>query len=421
MRGTKQADALITSRQMSLVSTAAARVPPAVPHTLAAFTLALLLGLQPVTTDLYLPALPSLTRELGASMAGAQLTMSLLILAFGLAQMVWGPVADRFGRRPVLLGGLALFTAASIGCACAGSIESLIAWRALQGAAMAAGVVCARAVLRDLYEPAQGAHVMSLALSGLGLIALLGPLVGGVAASGWGWRGPLTVVAAVGALTLLWVVLRLPETLARPNPRATQLAPMLSTWWTIGRHRVFRAWSLLVACTYGGLFTLLAGSSFAYVEVLGLSPAAYGAAMAAGSLSYIVGTFVCRRWIRLHGMHGAVARGGFFTLAGGVLGAVLALAGVQQVWAVLVPQCLYLLGHGQHQPCGQAGVVAPFPAAAGAASALAGLLLALVAFGIGRWLGVALDGTLRPMMFGLAFWSLLTAVIGWTMVRRLPR
>ncbi len=406
---------------MSLVSTAAAHAPPAVPHTLAAFTLALLLGLQPVTTDLYLPALPSLTRELGASMASAQLTMSLLILCFGLAQMVWGPVADRFGRRPVLLGGLVLFTAASIGCALAGSIEALVVWRALQGAAMAAGVVCARAVLRDLYEPAQGAHVMSLALSGLGLIALLGPLVGGLTAHWWGWRGPLTVVASVGALTLWWVALRLPETLARPNPRATQLAPMLSTWWAIGRHRVFRAWSLLVACTYGGLFTLLAGSSFAYIDVLGLSPAAYGAAMAAGSLSYIAGTFVCRRWIRLHGMHGAVARGGFFTLAGGVLGAVLALAGVQQVWAVLVPQCLYLLGHGQHQPCGQAGVVAPFPAAAGAASALAGLLLALVAFGIGRWLGVALDGTLRPMMFGLAFWSLLTAVIGWTMVRRLPR
>ena len=421
MRGTKQADALITSRQMSLVSTAAARVPPAVPHTLAAFTLALLLGLQPVTTDLYLPALPSLRRELGAGMSGAQLTMSLLILAFGLAQMVWGPVADRFGRRPVLLGGLALFTGASVGCALAGSIEALIAWRALQGAAMAAGVVCARAVLRDLYEPEQGAHVMSLALTGLGVIALVGPLAGGLAAHLWGWRGPLTVVAVVGVLTLLWVALRLPETLARPNPRATQLAPLLSTWWSIGRHRVFQAWSLLVACTYGGLFTVLAGSSFAYIDVLGLSPAAYGAAMATGSLAYVAGTFVCRRWIRLHGMHGAVQRGAFLTLAGGALGAALALAGVQQVWAVLVPQCLFLLGHGQHQPCGQAAVVGPFPDAAGAASALAGLLLALVAFAVGRWLGVALDGTLRPMMFGLAFWSLMTVVVAWTLVRCSPR
>lgn len=406
---------------MSLVPSAASRAAPAVSHTLAAFTLALLMGLQPVATDLYLPALPSLTRELGASMAASQLTMSLLILAFGLGQMVWGPVADHFGRRPVLLGGLALFTMASVACALAGSIEALILWRALQGVAMAAGVVCARAVLRDLYEPAQGAHVMSLALTGLGLIALLAPLVGGVSANVWGWRGPLTVVAVIGALALLWVALRLPETLATRHARATRLGPLLSTWWAIGRHRTFQAWSLLVACTYGGLFTVLAGSSFGYMDVLGITPAAYGAAMALGSLSYIAGTIVCRRWIRLHGTQGAVARGACFTLAGGALGAALVLLQVQQVWAVLVPQCLFLFGHGQHQPCGQAGVVGPFPAAAGSASALAGLLLALVAFGIGRWLGVALDGTLRPMMFGMAFWSLLTAAVGWTLVQRVPR
>ncbi len=397
----------------------AATLPsPAVPLGLAAFSLALLLGLQPITTDVYLPALPLLTRELGAGMGAAQLTMSALILAFGLAQMVWGPLADRYGRRPVLLTGLALYTAASIGCALAGSIETLVVWRTLQGAAMAAAVVCARAVVRDLYEPVQGAQVMALALSGLGLMALAGPLVGGAAAHVWGWRGALTVVAAAGALTLLFIALRLPETLATPNPQALQLAPLARAWWAIGRHPVFGAWALLVACTYGGLFTVLAGSSFIYIEVLGLTPLAYGLAMATGSLAYLVGTFVCRRWITRHGMRGTVERGAFFTLAGGALGAVLALGGVQQVWAVLLPQCLFLFGHGLHQPCGQAGVVGPFPHAAGTASALAGLLLALVAFGIGRWLGLALDGSVRPLMFGLAFWSAATGAVAWALVPR---
>ncbi len=395
--------------------------PPIVSHTLAALSLALLLGLQPVTTDVYLPALPGLTRDLGAGMVGAQLTMSVLILAFGLAQMVWGPVADRFGRRPVLLTGLTLYLLASVGCALAGSIEALVVWRGLQGAAMAAAVVCARAVLRDLYEPAQGAQVMALALTGLGVIALLGPLMGGLLAKLWGWRASLGAVAVVGALTLLWVALRLPETLARRNPAATRLAPLLATWWVIGRHPVFMAWALLVTCTYGGLFTLLAGSSFVYIDVLGLSPAAYGAAMAVGSLAYIAGTVMCRRWIRRHGMGGTVARGAVFTLAAGALGAALVLAGVEQIWVVLLPQCLFLFGHGLHQPCGQAGVVGPFPAAAGAASALAGLLLALVAFGIGRWLGVSLDGTLRPLMLGLAFWSAATCLVAWTLVQRAVR
>ncbi len=388
------------------------------PLALAAATLALLMGLQPVTTDMYLPAFPLLTRELGASMAAAQLTMAALILAFGVGQLVWGPLADRHGRRPVLLAGLALYALASLGCVFAASIEALVLWRTLQGAAMAAAVVCARAIVRDLYEPVQGAQVMSLALTGLGVIALASPLLGGAVAHAVGWRGALALVALIGLLTLAWVAWRLPETLARPNPQALQPAVLLRTWRGIARHPVFLAWALLVAATYGGLFTLLAGSSFVYIDVLGLSPAAYGLAMATGSLAYIAGTVVCRGWIRHHGLAGAVARGGFFTLAGGALGVALVLAGVQHWAAVLVPQCLYLFGHGLHQPCGQAGVVAPFPAQAGAASALAGFVLALVAFGVGRWLGVALDGRVAPLMWGLGFWALATSTIAWTLVRR---
>ena len=416
---------------MTAATTVGSSLPPNTPaaplisHRRAAVALALLLGLQSVTTDIYLPALPTLTRDLSARMDQAQLTLSAMILAFGLAQMVWGPVADRFGRRPVLLAGLFLYTVASVGCLLAGSIETLVVWRVLQGAAMASPVVCARAVLRDLYEPVQGAQIMAWALSGLGVIAILGPLAGGAAAYLWGWRGALALVAVAGALTLVFVAAKLPETLPETlrqhNPQATQLLPLARNWWGIVRHPVFLAWGLLVACTYGGLFTLLAGSSFVYIDVLGLSPAAYGAAMATGSLSYVAGTFLCRRWITRHGMGGTVVRGAFFTLAAGALGAGLAWAGVQQVWAVLLPQCLFIFGHGLHQPCGQAGVVSPFPASAGAASALAGLLLALVAFGIGLWLGQALDGSTRPLMMGLAFWSAATSLVAWTLVRRALR
>ncbi len=402
---------------------AALAAPPLRPVSLglAAFTLALLMGLQPISTDVYLPALPMLTQALGAPMRTAQLTMSALILAFGLAQMVWGPVADRIGRRPVLLLGLALYSVASVGAAMANSIETLVVWRALQGAALAAAIVCARAIVRDLYEPEQGAQVMALALSGLGVMALGGPLAGGVAAATWGWRAPLVLVALAGVATLGFVAWRLPETLSAPNPQPTRLRLLLRSWVDIARHPVFLAWALLVACTYGGLFTILAASSFVYIDALGLSPAGYGAAMALGSLSYIAGTFVCRRWIRRHGMAGAVRRGAWLTLAGGTSMGMLAAAGVHNVWAVLLPQCLFVFGHGIHQPCGQAGVLGPFPRAAGAASALAGLLLGLVAFGIGCWLGVALDGSVRPLAYGLACWAALTCTIAWTLVQRAAR
>jgi MFS transporter, DHA1 family, multidrug resistance protein len=392
--------------------------PPRPSNRLVAWALALLLGLQPVTTDVYLPALPALTQALGASMASAQLTMSALILAFGLGQLVWGPVADRVGRRPVLLLGLSLYTLASLGSILAAHIEALIVWRALQGAALAAAVVCARAMLRDLYEPHEGAQVMSLGLSGLGVIAITGPAIGGWVAGAWGWRAALALVAAMGAITLCFIALRLPETLLQKNPRATAPGPLLARWGRIARHPTFQAWTLLVSFTYGGLFTVLAGSAFIYIDVLGLSAQAYGLAMACASSSYLAGTFVCRRWVPRYGMAGAVGRGAAFTLAGGGLGALLAWGGINAVWAVLLPQCLYAFGHGVHQPCGQAGAVGPFPQAAGAASALAGFVLAITAFGIGLWLGQALDGRVLPYALGLGFWSLLTAIVAWTLVQR---
>jgi DHA1 family bicyclomycin/chloramphenicol resistance-like MFS transporter len=416
---------------MSSVSPAAAAPPARPTRGRAAFALALLLGLQPVSTDVFLPALPALTRALGAPMAQAQLTMSALILAFGIAQLAWGPVADRIGRRPVLLLGLALYTLAAIGSTVAGSIEVLVAWRMVQGVALAAAVVCARALVRDLYEPHEGAQVMSLGLSGLAVIALAGPALGGVAATFVGWRAALALVAVAGALTLAWVAWRLPETAPRLNPRATAPGPLLRQWAAIARHRVFVAWTLLISATYGGLFVILAGSSFMFIEHLGLSPLAYGAAMASGSLAYMAGTFVCRRWVARHGVVGAVGRGAWFTLAGGASMVALALAGVPSVWALLVPQWLYAFGHGLHQPCGQAAAVGPFPHAAGAAAALAGCVLALTAFVIGLWLGQVLvaDGTGAggpghlggPLAYavGVGFWSLVTCTVAWTLVRRL--
>ena len=187
---------------------------------LAILVLALLLSIQPVTTDLYLPALPALTRSLGAPLSAAQLTLSGLLLAFGCSQMVWGPLSDRFGRRPVLLAGLAIYTAASLGAAFAPSMALLILWRVAQGAAMGAVVMCARAIVRDLYTPVEGARAMSKALTGLGVIASLCAPLGGWLSDSFNWRVALLTLAVFGACALALVALRLEETLARRNPQA---------------------------------------------------------------------------------------------------------------------------------------------------------------------------------------------------------
>lgn len=391
---------------------------PAMSQGGAAFVLALLMGLQPATTDIYLPALPLLTQALNAPMVLAQMTMSVLILAFGFGQMLWGPVADRYGRRPVLVGTLLAYALASVGGALAGSIEQLVVWRGLQGFAMAGSVVCSRAMVRDLYQPVEGAQVMALALSGLGVVAIVGPAFGGLVTAHAGWRMALVVVAVYGAAALAIVAWRVPETLAVKNPRATAVGPMLANWWEVLSHPGFRAWMLLIVTSYGGIFTYLAGSSFVYISVLGLSPGEYGLAMGSASAFYMVATFVCRRWIPRYGMDGTVMRGAFFTLVAAVSVVGLALGGVKSIWAVLIPQWIYCFGHGFHMPCAQAGSVGPFPHKAGAASALSGFIMALVAFAIGKWLGVSLDGTVQPFAYALGFWSFMTCLVAWTLVRR---
>ncbi|MCW5319944.1 Bcr/CflA family efflux MFS transporter [Verminephrobacter aporrectodeae subsp. tuberculatae] len=396
----------------------AAAVPVPVRPGLAILVLALLLSLQPVTTDLYLPALPALTRSLGASMADAQLTLSALLLAFGCSQMFWGPLSDRFGRRPILLVGLGAYTLASLGSAFAPAMDLLILWRSAQGAAMGAVVVCARAIVRDLYDPLEGARAMSRAFTGLGIVACACAPLGGLLSAWLGWRAALLALTVYAALTLALVVLHLPETLAQRNPQALRPATLLGTWLQVLRSPTFWAFSLLTMATYGGLFTFLAASSFVYIDVLGLTRTQYGWVMASAGVAYFGGTFLCRRLLVHHGLLRTVAIAGGLSLGGGALLVLFAWLGWQRPWVLVLPYYLFMLGHGIHQPCGQSGALGPFPRAAGVASALNGCLMMLAAFAIGGWLGRRLDGTVWPLVNGIGFWSLVLALVSWTLVQR---
>ncbi len=380
--------------------------------------LALLLGIQPVTTDLYLPALPALTEGFGAPVSQAQLTLTTLLLAFGISQLVWGPLSDRFGRRPVLVCGLAAYTVASLGCALAPSMPLLIVWRILQGIAMGAAVMCARAIVRDLHSPELGARVMSKGLTGLGIIACACAPLGGLLSDALGWRYALGVLAVFGALTLALVVLRFQESVPRKNPLALRPGTLAATWVTILRHPTFLAWSALSTASYAGLFTFLASSSFIFIKVLGLTRTQYGLVMFSMAFVYIIGTFLCRRLLPRFGLRKSVAIAGVLTLTGGTLLGALALAGVHSGWAIMLPYLLFMLAHGVHQPCSQSGAVGPFPQAAGAASALNGFLTTVAAFLVGSWVGTHLDGTVFVLTNGVWFWSVCISATAWTLVQR---
>lgn len=403
---------------MSQRPAVAAQRLDAMPPVVVVLILALLLGIQPVTTDLYLPALPAITEGFAAPVAHAQLTLTTLLLAFGASQLAWGPLSDRFGRRPVLLVGLAGYTLASVGCALATSMPQLILWRTLQGAAMGAAVMCARAVVRDLYAPETGARVMSKGLSGLGVIACLSAPLGGLLADWLGWRYALAALGVFGAATWGVVALRFQETVPQRNAAALRPRMLAATWLRILRHPTFLAYSALSTASYAGLFTFLASSSFVFIQVLGLTRTQYGLAMFSMSFVYLLGTFMCRRLLPRLGLRRSVAVAGGLTLAGGTLLGGLALAGVRGTWAILLPYYLFMLAHGVHQPCGQSGAVGPFPQAAGAASALNGFLMMVAAFAVGGWVGQRLDGTVFALTNGIWFWSVCIALVAWTLVQR---
>ena len=393
-------------------------------QTMTVLMLALLLGLQPVTTDLYLPALPALTQVFGASMVQAQLTLTALLLAFGTSQLVWGPLSDKWGRRPVLLGGIGVYVVSAIACALAPDIETLIAARTLQGVAMGACVMAARAIVRDLYEPVQGAKIMSQALSGLGLIACTCVPVGGFLTDLLGWRWALSSLILFAAFTGALIYFYFDESLQQRNPHALQVNSLWAAVKHIVRNPTFQAYSALSTASFAGLFTFLATSSFVFTQSMGLSKTVYGLLMVSMSLSYIMGTFICR-WLLLRvSVQMCVLMASFVSLFAGVLMMLVAYAGPGQswfgAWAVMLPVNFFLLAHGVHQPCGQSGCIAPFPEMAGTASALNGFSMMLVAFGVGTWIGTHMSDPLLAMAQGMMFASICIGLIGILAVRKIP-
>lgn len=391
--------------------------------------LSFLLGLQPVATDLYLPALPQMQRELGVSQADAQWTLSVVVLAFGTAQLLWGAVSDRIGRRPVVLMGLAMFVLASVVTVLAPDLPVMIAARAAQGVGLAAAVVCARAMIRDLYEPDQGARMLSKGLSGLAIIALIGPILGGLTAAWFGWRATLALVGLFALAGLVFLSIQMRETLPlHRRQEAMSLSQRLRQWQHISAQPMFRAYTALTSATYGGLYVFLAASSFVFIEVLHLSRPVFGLVMASASLCYLTGTMLCRHRLPRMGLPGTVRLGAWLSAAGGLWGialsgASLAFGWLPPAWLLLPGLWSYAIGHGIHQPCSQAGVVASFPDQAGAASALSGFVMSVLAFGISAVLSAwmkhpAWAGTIHPMTLGLGLGALMTASVALGRVQR---
>jgi MFS transporter, DHA1 family, multidrug resistance protein len=380
----------------------------------ALFTVSLLVALQPLSTDLYLPSLPGLTRYFGTTVSAVQWTLTLFILAFGCAQLIAGPLSDRFGRRPVALGATALYTAASLLCVLAPSLPVLVAGRVLQAVGACTALVCARALVRDVTTPEQGARLLAKVGAIMTAAPVLGPLLGGVLEAQFNWRASFTALTLAGAVALWAVARHVQETNRFKNPHALAPRPLARTYAQIARHRGFWAYTLAATASYGGLVAYLSGSSQVAQLVLHMSAQSYGLAFALCTLGYLAGALLCRRWVTRLGIQATMQRGALCALTGAACLLAGALAGVQHPLALFVPQTLYLLGHGLIQPCAQSGSVAHFGQQAGSAAALMGFFMMLAATLIVFWTGASFNGTMLPLAMAIfaAACSLCAVVFG---------
>lgn len=374
-----------------------------------------LTSLGPLSTDFYLPALPAIARALGTDTAGAQLTLSVYLLGFGFGQLLIGPLSDRFGRRPVMLWGMAVFVLSSAACAVAPTIETLVAARLVQAFGACVGPVLGRAVVRDVYGPHEAARVLSHVATATALAPLAAPILGGWLSASFGWRSTFFTLTGYGLVlaAMVWTVLK--ETNRHPDPHAMQPSRMVANYGVLLADRVYRG-ALLTGCgAFAALFAFISGSPFVYIELYGMSPQQMGFAFGANVTGFMVGTVLSARLSRRLGAGWMIRSGVLLGAACGLLMAGLVLAGVNHPAAIMGPMWGVTMAIGLVMPNATALGLAGYPKMAGAAASLMGFVQMGLGAGAGMIVGHGVQASATPlaltvaggMLFSLATWALL--------------
>lgn len=374
-----------------------------------------LTALGPLAIDMYLPALPDIGQEMGGA---AELTLSMFMIGMAAGQAFYGPIADRWGRRGPLLIGMAVFVAASIGCALANSLNSLLLWRLVMALGGAASMVLPRAVVRDLYEEKDSVRVYSLLMLILGVSPILAPTLGGQMLGWTGWRGIFWVLAGVGVACTAAIWWGLPETLPRERRLMGGVGLALRNYGELLRNTSFLGTVIAAGCTLGALFSYLTASPFVFVKLYHLTPSQYAMVFGFNALG-LIGASQLNAWLV-----------GRFTLwqvlvvafAVNALSGLLLLAATVTGWGglpVLIGLIFVSMScAGIIFPNIGALAMAPFARMAGSASALLGVFQFGFGATSGALVGLAQNGTPVPMGVGLATCAVVGLVVLRTMVRR---
>ena len=364
---------------------------PRSPPTLA---LALVTAIAPAALHMLVPALPVLAAVFGAAPAGVQLVLTLFLAGIAAGQLVYGPVSDRFGRRPVLIAGLALFLAATALCGIAWSLPVLIIGRTLQALGGCAGMVLGRAIVRDVYDRERSASALATIMMVMSLAPSLSPMIGAYLAEWGGWRADFVLLGLVGAAVLILTAVKLEETHA---PAPVNLVGMIGSFILPLRSPAFLGVALATAFTSASWFTFLAAAPYLLAERLHEPPSTYGLMILLPMVGYILGNAGVVRLSALLGSVRLFILGLALSLVSGVMLAFWCLGDLTP-WALFVPMAISSVGNGMSQPPGVAAGLSVYPRIAGSASGLLGFMqMAVAALGT-LLLGLLPRGSVAAMV-----------------------
>ena len=367
-----------------------------------AITLGLLAAIGPFAIDMYLPALPTIASDLEASTAATQMTLMAFFVAFGICQVIYGPVSDMVGRKPPLYVGLGLFILGSIGCAAAGGIGWLILFRLVQGMGASSVMVIPRAVIRDLHTGIEATKLMSLVMLVLSVSPILAPLVGSALIVPFGWRAVFVAVTIVAALGVAMAAFALPETRQPKDRIAVSLGSVLGGFGQLFRHGRFLGLTFIGGLGMASFFAFLASSSFVYIGHFGLTPTQYSLAFSLNAVGFIgASQFAARLGLRF-GMARVVATAvscfAFFALV--LFG--LTVAGVDRLPVLIGLLFLAFACLGLVVPTTMVLALEDHGPIAGMASALGGTLQMVSGGIVIVIVSLFFDGTALPMVATIA-------------------
>lgn len=325
----------------------------------------------PLALNIFMPSMPGLQLEFGVTYGVVQLTLTLYLIGMAVCQLVYGPMSDRVGRRPMLLGGLAVFVAASLMAAVAPTIEVLIAARLLQALGGAAGIVLARAMVRDVFDRETSASVISYITMAFVVAPMIAPALGGLLDQHLGWRWDFWLLAGLGAIVLAAAWRFLPETHVTRSNAGTGMGLISGAARLFALPR-FRGYTLVLAFTSAVFFAFLGGAPHIMMDVLKRTPMEYGAWFVTISAGYMLGNFVSGRFTRRLGIDRMIMTGCAITTAGGLLCFAAAITGMLSPATLFLPMCLAALGNGLTIPNGTAGAISVDPRLTGAAAGWSG-------------------------------------------------